>query len=593
MKQLIWLSVILGILTSCNPVDHGGVPPVASYKITPESGKTTDTFRFDASLSQPGRRSDKVYYRWDWNRDGIWDEEFSKLTITGHRYYQKGTHYPLLGVINSDGLMDTLSVQLAVIQGYSPPNPSFTITPEIGNVMTLFILDASGSKDDEDSISQLRFMWDFTGNGSWDSPLSPNPKASHIYQDTGKFEIALQVVDPQNLHRTAIRTVWVTNINPRLVADFSWSPDYGTTSTKFILDGSTSHSLDDPKALFRYSWKLPPDYTWSEWTFKPDTAKMFTREDTYDIELRIMDTASLVNYCKKTIRIYHQNLPPNPKFVIGCRRGNIRTQFFFNSWPTLDQESLTTTLEVRWDFDGDEQWDTEFSKERTIYHNYPEPGSYKVYMEARDPDGLSDTTAQFVEVSRWTNETGLIYDDRDGQYYGSVKIGDQWWMSQNLNFAPWNPNKDVVRKVCYSRFDGDIVKWCDIMGGLYNCYHATRMDFYGEVLGICPFGWHIPSRKEWETLVATVGGWDQADKLLPGESSDFNALYAGFMEDVDSKTVFKWLNYATYFWSYNKMSDPYAPNSWNLALIKGEKKFYPGWSDMKSYFSVRCIKNSE
>ena len=329
MKQLIRLTVSLIILSACNPLDHDGTPPVASFRITPEIGKTTDSFRFDASLTEPGKRSNKVYYRWDWNHDGIWDGEYSRLSVTGYRFYRKGTYNPVLEVINSDGLIDTISIPLKVSQGYSAPHPSFTITPETGNVKTRFLFDASGTKDDEDSINQLRFMWDFTGNGSWDTPLSANPVTGIYYQDTGKFEVALQAVDPQNMRKTVTRTVWVTDINPRLVADFSWTPEYGTTTTVFILDASASHNLDEAHAVLRYSWKLPPEYIWSEWTAQPDRSVLFTREDSYDLELRVMDTASLINHCKKTIRIYHQNLPPSPKFIIGCRRGNIRTQFFF------------------------------------------------------------------------------------------------------------------------------------------------------------------------------------------------------------------------------------------------------------------------
>jgi hypothetical protein len=41
------------------------------------------------------------------------------------------------------------------------------------------------------------------------------------------------------------------------------------------------------------------------------------------------------------------------------------------------------------------------------------------------------------------------------------------------------------------------------------------------------------------------------------------------------------------------MANPYAPNAWNLTLIKDEKKFYPGWSSMEYYYSVRCVKNEE
>lgn len=592
-----WLMVICAILSACNPPDPGGLTPEASFRFTPESGKTTDTFRFDASFSRSGSLTSKMYFRWDWNRDGTWDEEFSRIPVIGYRFYRKGTYNPVLEVMNSDGLTDTLSLTLTVAQGYSAPKPSFTVTPERGNLKTLFHLDASSSKDDEDSVGQLRFMWDFTGNGSWDTPLSANTSAKIYYQDTGKFEVALEAVDPQNMRRTVTRSIWVTNINPRLVADFIWTPEHGTTSTDFTLDASASYSLDDPHAVLRYSWKLPStNFEWTEWSNQPLTTFGMKREATYELELRVMDTASLVNYCKKIITIYHQNLPPSPKFIIGCSRGNIRTQFFFNSWPSIDPESLPTSIEVRWDFDGDLNWDTYFSKERTIYHNYPEAGVYKISMEARDPDGLSDIAAQFVEVSPWTNETGLILDQRDGQYYGSVKIGDQWWMSQNLNFAPFDRNKDEVRKLCYSRFWNDPIQWCNSLGGLYNCYHATREDFYGEVRGICPSGWHIPSRKEWETLVGSIGGWDQADKLLPGGTTDFNALYAGCAEEISDPIegkiiVFKWINYATYYWSFNKMSNPYAPNSWSLTLIKGEKKFYPGFSGMENYYSVRCVKD--
>ena len=600
MKNRIRLLLLMVNICACNTLYNSDIPPVAAFKLIPENGKTIDTFQFDASLTQSDNLKNKIYYRWDWNRDGIWDEEFTHSPVTRHRYYAKGTYYPKLEVINSGGMTDTISAVVTVEQGYSAPHPSFTVTPESGNMKTHYILDASETKDDEDSLRQLRFMWDFNGNGEWDTPLSSNPVITFIYPDTGKYNIIVEAVDPRNLRTRTSRSVWVTNINPRLVADFNWTPDYGTTATLFTFDGSLSHNLDDPQALFRYSWKLPPFYKWSDWTYKSDTTLNFTREDNYDIELRVKDTASLINYSKKTIRIYHNNTPPSPKFIIGCRRGNIRTQFFFNSWPTLDQESLPTTLEVRWDFNGDKTWDTDYSKERKIYHNYPEPGTYKVYMEALDPDGLSDTTAQFVEVSPWTNETGLIFDQRDGQYYGSVKIGDQWWMSQNLNFRPPDYHKDEVRRWCYRRWDDDPVAWCNIMGGLYNCYHATREDYYGEVTGICPFGWHMPSRKEWEKLVANIGGWDQADKLLPGGLTDFNALYSGFMAVVSvpyppggTKEEFKWLDYGTYFWSFNKMPDPYSPNSWNLTLIKGEKKFHPGWSAMDYYYSVRCVKNEE
>ncbi len=88
---------------------------------------------------------------------------------------------------------------------------------------------------------------------------------------------------------------------------------------------------------------------------------------------------------------------------------------------------------------------TDYSYEREAYRQYPQAGRYKITMEAIDPDGLSDTISHYIDVSPWENETGLVRDHRDDQYYGTVKIGDQWWMSENLNFAPTlNPTPAIA-----------------------------------------------------------------------------------------------------------------------------------------------------
>jgi uncharacterized protein (TIGR02145 family) len=114
-------------------------------------------------------------------------------------------------------------------------------------------------------------------------------------------------------------------------------------------------------------------------------------------------------------------------------------------------------------------------------------------------------------------------DERDGQLYEYVKIGNQTWMAENLNYY-------VQGSLCYD----DTQANCEIYGRLYDWvvamalpkpYYYTyfKADFieaegdaafqvgntlYSELKhkGICPSGWHIPSEREWRILVKYTGG---------------------------------------------------------------------------------------
>jgi uncharacterized protein (TIGR02145 family)/uncharacterized repeat protein (TIGR02543 family) len=78
-----------------------------------------------------------------------------------------------------------------------------------------------------------------------------------------------------------------------------------------------------------------------------------------------------------------------------------------------------------------------------------------------------------------------FYDSRDGRYYNYVKIGDLDWMAENLKYTDGTNN-------CVYRF------WenCPTVGRSYN---------WTEAQTVCPAGWYLPSRREWENLRDNVG----------------------------------------------------------------------------------------
>jgi len=76
---------------------------------------------------------------------------------------------------------------------------------------------------------------------------------------------------------------------------------------------------------------------------------------------------------------------------------------------------------------------------------------------------------------------GLFFDDRDGQVYETVQIGDQCWFKQNLNFV-------TDSSWCYE----DDPANCEVYGRLYANNMAQKA---------CPEGWHLPDEDEWCQLV--------------------------------------------------------------------------------------------
>jgi len=227
-----------------------------------------------------------------------------------------------------------------------------------------------------------------------------------------------------------------------------------------------------------------------------------------------------------------------------------------------------------------------------------------------------------------------------GQGYKTVKIGTQTWMAQNLNYA-------VEGSVCYGEggkipkgYDdkkganiyaalpsAEVQKNCAKYGRLYNWATAMALQqscnssscasqIKAKHQGICPAGWHIPSKAEWDMLIKNANnfwklaaaGWDKftnQDGQVTGvcecaNTYGFSALpggngYIATFEEDRGGLYFSNVGGAGYWWS---SSEYHAGCAYNL-----EESAFPGpeytcWDSMEddfgnkgNYFSVRCIKD--
>jgi uncharacterized protein (TIGR02145 family) len=186
---------------------------------------------------------------------------------------------------------------------------------------------------------------------------------------------------------------------------------------------------------------------------------------------------------------------------------------------------------------------------------------------------------------------GTFTDIRDSIVYRFVKIGNQTWMAENLNY-------DAQSSKCYNRNETN----CTTYGRLYNLETA---------ISNCPSGWHLPSNDEWAALVTAVGGTEIAGIKLKATSSwndcdygDCNGNPGGGTNDYgfsalpgggcDPNGNFYLMRKNSYWWSTtkNNIGNAYF---WYMGYdfngIEHWASEDDDIDDNDTFFSVRCVKN--
>lgn len=162
-------------------------------------------------------------------------------------------------------------------------------------------------------------------------------------------------------------------------------------------------------------------------------------------------------------------------------------------------------------------------------------------------------------------EYTMVVDSRDKQKYREIKIGEQVWLAQNMNYAAGN-------SVCDS---------CELYGRLYT---------HEDALDACPAGYALPSYWDYKALEANLNGtksWFSVKGVAGGlDSRGFAAIPSGFYSFKDDTVKRRGIMAGFWLADYNgdKAIRVKIDDEEGTTGIQGLSRDYG--------FAVRCIKKS-
>lgn len=217
------------------------------------------------------------------------------------------------------------------------------------------------------------------------------------------------------------------------------------------------------------------------------------------------------------------------------------------------------------------------------------------------PLGKQDTSGIVARIdtgtTSWNSSVlfGLLYDSRDGQVYRTTKIGSQTWMSENLNYSGTG-----TTGACYDHRS----YYCDAYGRLYSWAEALNggapsASVPSGARGICPVGWHVPSKGEWTNLQLLVDstnrssgtqlkssiGWSGTNNGL--DSFGFRATPGGQYTDGSSFNVSN-IGYDGNWWSSTQNA---TNEAWYVAMGDNDPQVFIIFGYKSNGYSLRCTKD--
>jgi uncharacterized protein (TIGR02145 family) len=256
---------------------------------------------------------------------------------------------------------------------------------------------------------------------------------------------------------------------------------------------------------------------------------------------------------------------------------------------------------LNWDVIYSDSPSNIFSAEATSL-NYDTIYYFQAFVITGDSIYLGDTL-EFITTSLCPS----TIVDIDGNEYQIVQIDDQCWTKENLRTSKFADGSFITNILDHEEwYTATTPGWCNygnilandsVYGKLYNWFTVA------DPRNLCPFGWHVPTNDEWNSLSAFLGGWSSAGGKMKANyswnnpnigatnESGFTALGGGNRKTYTNSNgdTFDFIGFYGSWWSSTEAQPTV---SFYRNIVNTDDNLLPTSGDQKNGLSVRCIKDN-
>ena len=232
---------------------------------------------------------------------------------------------------------------------------------------------------------------------------------------------------------------------------------------------------------------------------------------------------------------------------------------------------------------------------------------------------INSAQTSYGNTLSFTTQPAPVVTLFDGHEYGTISIGNQVWMTENLQTTHYQNGDPIITGLANN-------EWSTTTSGTYAIYNndPANIDSYGLLYNwyavtdnrnICPEGWHVPSNNEWAILadyltangygfggsgvdigkaMAAISGWNAStvtgtvgnDQSVNNQSG-FSAVPAGFRNTDGS---YGYAGVYGFWWSASESSAGSVDALLSFLQFASDNLGNNSYNKRKG-LSVRCLKN--